>query len=67
MCSSDLGSKAQPELLNTLTHVNIRHSVRQILKRSTVLSKLAAKGDFAVVGAYYDLHEGRITFEEDAI
>ena len=41
--------------------------IEGILKRSTVLSKLAAKGDFAVVGAYYDLHEGRITFEDDAI
>ena len=39
---------------------NVRHTVRDILAQSTVLSDLVAAGDLRVVGAAYDLRSGRV-------
>jgi carbonic anhydrase len=50
------------DFTSTLTHFNVQHGVEAILKRSEVLSGLASKGEFATVGAYYDLHSGKVTF-----
>ena len=54
-----------PQFLSALTHQNIQHGVSEIVKRSEALSSLASAGNFVVVGAYYDLHEGRVDFDVD--
>jgi carbonic anhydrase len=45
-----------------LTHFNIHFGVEEILKQSETLRKLEESGEFAVVGAFYDLHQGTVTY-----
>ena len=45
-----------------LTHFNVHHAVEEILNGSQPLKDLSETGTFAVIGAFYDLHSGKVTF-----
>ncbi len=55
-------SESDIDFTSALTHFNVRHGAESILSRSKVLSDLALQGEFATVGAYYDLHTGVVRF-----
>lgn len=42
---------------------NVRHSADAILERSGIVRSAADRGSVRVVGAVYDLHSGRVTFD----
>lgn len=44
---------------------NIRNSIQEIIKRSPVLNEMVEKGEIRIVGAYYHLATGEVTFFED--
>jgi carbonic anhydrase len=52
------------ELLHEATLCNVRRNARLLKKRSPVLGELVTEGKFMVVSAYYDLHTGRVLFDE---
>ncbi len=58
--------KGDGEFLSALTTQNIDHGVSQILRQSEALSELAARGEFAVLGALADLNDGRVRFQGSA-
>ncbi len=58
--------KGNGEFLTALTTQNIDHGVSQILGQSKALSELAGRGEFAVMGALADLHDGRVKFHGSA-
>ena len=41
---------------------NVRNTIQAILKNSPILKEMADKGEIKVVGAYYDLKTGAVTF-----
>ena len=53
----------QGEFVSKLTEQNIQFGVEEILKRITSLKELASRGEFAVIGALVDLHQGRLTLQ----
>jgi len=55
-------SESDIDFTSALTHFNVRHGAETILQRSKVLTELASQGEFATVGAYYDLHTGQVNF-----
>ena len=48
--------------LDQVSEVNVRRTVNDILERSPILKELQEKGEIAVVGAMYDVENGKVTF-----
>lgn len=59
------GDKSKPdEMLDETAKNNVKMTISDILKYSPVISELHAKGAVKIVGAYYDLTSGVVTFME---
>jgi carbonic anhydrase len=58
-----------PEFVQKVTELNVRHSVESILAESKVIRDLVASGEVAIVAAIYDVATGRVKFsdEEEAV
>lgn len=56
------GSKEKPELVECAAKANIKRSESLVTMRSSLLRKLVAEGKVRVVGATYDLDDGKVTF-----
>lgn len=54
---------SEPDLLNQTIYQNVANQAHLIQKRSAVLSNLVSKGEFQIIGAIYDLHNGEVRFE----
>ena len=48
--------------LDQVSEVNVRRTVNDILDRSPILKELQEKGEIAVVGAMYNVENGKVTF-----
>ena len=48
--------------VDAVTHENVRQTVDNILERSAVLADLVEGGKLKVVGAVYDVSNGKVTF-----
>ncbi len=49
------------ELLDASVRANVLRSVTELRRRSPVLAGLERTGAIRIVGAYYDLHDGKVT------
>lgn len=59
------GDKSKPdEMLDETAKNNVKMTISDILRYSPVISELHAKGAVKIVGAYYDLTSGVVTFME---
>lgn len=59
------GDKSNPDkMLDDTAKNNVKMTIDDILKNSTVLSELHANGSIKIVGAYYDLNTGLVSFME---
>ena len=59
------GDKSNPDLmLNETAKNNVRMTISDILKESPVISELVNDGSVKIVGAFYDLTSGQVTFIE---
>ena len=59
------GDKSKPEeMLDETAKNNVKMTIADILRYSPVISELQAKGAVKIVGAYYDLTTGVVSFME---
>lgn len=56
------GNKEKPELVECAAKANIKRSEGLITMRSSLISKLVEKGKVRIIGATYDLDDGKVTF-----
>lgn len=54
---------SRENFVNRCTFENVGRSMRTLLRKSDVLTKLKETGKFAVLGAHYDLHTGVVSFD----
>lgn len=61
-------NSSNPEFVNAVTHLNIQHSLEQVLEQSPVVKELVEAGKVGIIAALYNVATGKITFyEEDAV
>ena len=54
-----------PEFLNAVAMLNVKHSVEQIMEKSVIIKELVGKGEVGIVPAMYDVATGKVTFFDD--
>ncbi|MBK5277359.1 MAG: carbonic anhydrase [Bacteroidia bacterium] len=55
------------EFVEKVSSLNVRLTLKQVLKNSPILNDLAQKGEIAVVGGMYDVETGLVDFYDDEI
>lgn len=50
--------------IKQVTELNISHTLLQIYKQSEILHNMLKAGDIAMAGALYDIHSGKVHFED---
>jgi carbonic anhydrase len=65
-CSHYSGEKTakNPEFVDLVIRENVKLTVQNIRKQSDILRDMEAKGEIKIVGAYYDMDNGQVTFYE---
>ena len=59
------GDKSNPDImLDETAKNNVRMTITDILKESSVLSDLVNNGSVKIVGAFYDISSGKVSFTE---
>jgi carbonic anhydrase len=53
-----------PEFVDLVIQENVKMTVDNIRRRSPVLLEMEQKGEIKIVGAYYDMDNGEVTFYE---
>ncbi len=56
--------EADEATIELVTKENIKHSIKEIKKKSLLLNEMVTQGVIQVVGAYYDVATGKVTFLE---
>lgn len=59
-------SEESGEFVEIVAHKNVEVSINQILEKSSIIKALVDSGEVGIVGAYYDVNTGKVTFLEDA-
>ena len=62
-----LRNSSNPEFVENVTGLNIKHSVKSIVNRSYILEQMIEQGEIAIVGAHHNLETGVVNFYEDSI
>lgn len=55
-------SAANADYVKEVIHANVKHSISEIRDRSPIIKELEENGDVVIVGAYYNLETGKVTF-----
>ncbi len=65
-CSHYAGEKTvgNPEFVDLVIRENVKLTVENIRKQSDILREMESKGEIKIVGAYYDMDNGEVTFYE---
>jgi carbonic anhydrase len=63
-CSHYEGDKTtkNPEFVDLVIKENVKLTVKNIRKQSEVLCEMEQKGEIKIVGSYYDMDNGEVTF-----
>lgn len=56
---------SNPKFVAAVVQQNVLNSIQSIKDKSPVLKEMADKGEIRIVGAYYSLHSGEVTFFDD--
>ena len=56
---------SNPDFVHKVSLINIRHSVEQVIARSSILADLVSQGKVGIIPALYDVSTGQVTFMED--
>jgi len=51
--------------VNRVAAINVTLAMRQIVKKSSILSEMVSNGEIAIVGGMYDVGNGLVNFEEN--
>ena len=62
---TDCADASRDEQVHELMIANIKQSVEQLRTQSTILKDLADNDGLQIIGAYYNMDEGRVQFLED--
>ncbi len=57
-------SSKNPEFVDLVVHKNIHISVDNVRAQSSILREMEEKGEIKIIGAYYDMDNGEVTFYE---
>lgn len=65
-CGHYQGEKTtkNPEFVDLVIRENVKLTVENIRKQSEILREMETKGEIRIVGAYYDMDNGEVTFYE---
>ncbi len=58
-------TSANPDFVDAVTHLNIQHSLEQVLEQSPVINDLVKNGKVGIIAALYNIGTGKIEFYED--
>lgn len=63
-CADYIGKKTvkDPAFVEYVAKKNVLHTIEMIKKQSPLLKEMADKGEIKIVGAYYNLHTGEVSF-----
>lgn len=61
-----LRNSNNPEFVDNVTTLNIRHSVKSIVNRSYILEQMIEQEEIAIIGAHHNLETGKVEFFEDS-
>lgn len=61
----DHGDVCHDELISLTVNANIKHSVKRLYEKSTILRNLVNAGRLKIVGAEYSLETGEVAFLDD--
>ncbi len=50
------------EQINEIARNNVRHSIERIRAHSEILHKMETEGKIKIVGAFFSIHDGKVTF-----
>jgi carbonic anhydrase len=64
--STDISSKTakNPEFVDMVIKENVKLTVDKIRKGSPILADMEKSGEIKILGAYYDMDNGEVTFFE---
>lgn len=57
-------SSNNPEFVEKVATLNVRHTIRGVVERSPILRGMLAKNEIALVGGMYDVHTGTVQFSD---
>jgi carbonic anhydrase len=60
-------SSANPEFVEHVADLNVRHTLQEIPKQSAILAELIRKGEISLVGGMYDVETGVVKFYESGM
>ncbi len=64
IAASERNSK-NPAFVEKVNELNVRHQIETIIRQSDILDEMIESKQIAIVGAIYDLANGRVRFLED--
>lgn len=53
---------SNPAFVERVTHENILHAIETVRNNSPILKEMESKGEIKIIGGYYNMHTGVITF-----
>jgi carbonic anhydrase len=53
--------------VENVADINVKHSVKSIVSRSTILAQMIEKGEIAIVGGKHHLDTGKVVFYDDTL
>ena len=56
---------SNPGFVNAVARINVRNTVQEMIRESSIIRDMAAKGEIGIVPAMYDVATGLVTFFED--
>jgi carbonic anhydrase len=53
------------QFVNAVAEINVKHTVKEILRSSPTIRDLVEKGEIGIASAMYDISTGKVTFHEE--
>ena len=60
-------TSANPEFVENVVSLNVRHTVKNIMDQSTILRELIENGQVGIVGGTHDIATGEVTFNPETM
>ena len=65
--SAENRTSSNEAFVENVASINVKRSVEQIIERSYILEQMLEKGQIGIVGAMYNIANGKVEFYSDAI
>lgn len=59
-------TSSNSEFVENVAEINVKRTVKSILQRSYILEQMVENGEIGIVGAMYNIENGKVEFYEDA-